>query len=115
MNYALQNELKLPDSAKDDEFHAQYMTEWDARWLWVLLVQVRVGDVNHMDCSQGYKKQPLASSGVSVRIELGSNWMDSYEIWYMSIFQKCVHKIQVSYYEKNVYFTWETVNIFYYI
>jgi hypothetical protein len=33
----------------------------------------------------------------SVRMEqLGSQWTDFHEIWYLSIFQKSVEKIQVS-------------------
>ena len=45
----------------------------------------------------------------SVHMEqLGSHWKDFHEIWYLSIFQKTVEKIQVSLKsDKNKgYFTW---------
>ena len=43
------------------------------------------------------KKQLLASLCLSVRMQqLGSHWMDFYEIWYLSIFLKIVKKIHVS-------------------
>jgi hypothetical protein len=45
---------------------------------------------------------------VSVRMEqLCSNWADFHEIWYLSVFQKSVEKIQLSlkYDKNNGYFT----------
>jgi hypothetical protein len=54
----------------------------------------------------------LRHACLSVRMEqLGSHWRDFHEIWYLSIFQKPVEKIQVSLKsEKNDgYFTWRPI------
>jgi len=48
----------------------------------------------------------------SVRMEqLVSHWIDFHEIWYLSIFRKCIEKIQVSlkYDQNNEFFTWNPV------
>ena len=55
------------------------------------------------------------SARPSVRMkQLGSRWMDLYEILYLSIFRKTVEKIQVSLKsDKNDgYLTWAPVYIF---
>ena len=51
----------------------------------------------------------------SVRMEqLGSHWTDLDETWYLNIFRKSVHKIQVSLNPKknNGYFTWRRFHIY---
>ena len=51
----------------------------------------------------------------SVRMEqLGSNWHDFYDTWYLSIFRKSVPKIQISLKsdKNNRYFTWRPIYIF---
>jgi hypothetical protein len=38
----------------------------------------------------------IKSVRLSIRMkQLGSHWTDFHEIWYLSIFQKCIEKIQV--------------------
>jgi len=60
----------------------------------------------------------LASPNLSVRpslhTELGSNWSDFREIWFLSIFRKSVQKIQVSLKSKknSGYFTWRRIHFF---
>jgi hypothetical protein len=52
---------------------------------------------------------------LSVRMEqFGSHWTDFHEIWYLSIFRKCVNKIEVSLKsdKKDRYLTWRPVSIF---
>jgi hypothetical protein len=52
---------------------------------------------------------------LSVRMEqLGSHSTDFYEIWYLSIFQKCVEKIPVLLESvmNNGYFPWKPMNIY---
>ena len=60
--------------------------------------------------SQNWGKRLLASLGLSIRpsvrlsirMELGNDWTDFYEIWYTRIFLKSGEKIQVSIkYDKN--------------
>jgi hypothetical protein len=45
--------------------------------------------------------------------QLGSHWRQFHETWYLTIFRKCVLKIQVSFrYDKNKrYFTWKPMYI----
>jgi hypothetical protein len=45
--------------------------------------------------SQNCEKRILASSCLSIRIELGSHWKDFHEIWYLSIFRKSVEIFQI--------------------
>jgi hypothetical protein len=49
--------------------------------------------------------------------QLGSHYMDFHKIWYLSIFQISVMKIQVSLIsdKNNGYFTWRPIYIFYHI
>ena len=46
--------------------------------------------------------------------KLGSHWVDFHEIWYLSIFQRSVKKLQVSSKsdKNNGYFTWRSIYIF---
>jgi len=62
------------------------------------------------------RKWPLASSCLSVHPsvcmeQLGSHWMGFHEIWYLSIFQNSVIKIQVSLKsdKNNRYFAWRPI------
>ena len=70
------------------------------------------------DClarSQNCEKRLLASSCPPVRMEqLGSQWTDFHEIWYLSTFRKPVNKIQVSLNsdKNNRYFTWRRFHIY---
>ena len=59
----------------------------------------------------------IASSRLSVRMELGSHWADSHEIWYLWIFRKSVEKVQVSLKsDKNKgYFTWRPISFLSYL
>jgi hypothetical protein len=64
--------------------------------------------------SQNCEKRLLVSYP-SVRMELGSQWTDFDETWYVRLFRKSVMKIQISlkYYKNNGYFTWKRFDIFY--
>jgi hypothetical protein len=69
--------------------------------------------------SQSSEKRLLTSSGMSVRHsvrveQLGTNWTDFHEIWYLRTFWKPVEKIQVSLKsdKNNGYFTWRRMEIF---
>jgi hypothetical protein len=68
---------------------------------------------------QNCDKRLLASSCLSVRPsicmeQLGSHWMDSCQIWYLSIFKKSLKKIQVSLKsnKNNGYFTWRPMYVY---
>ena len=45
---------------------------------------------------------------------IGSHWTDFHEIWYLSIFQRYVEKIEVSlkFDKKNGPFTWRPIYVF---
>jgi hypothetical protein len=57
----------------------------------------------------------MCVSPLCVRIHLGSHWTDFHEIWYSSIFRRCVEKIQFSLKsDKHTgYCTWRQMYIFY--
>ena len=57
----------------------------------------------------------IMSVCLSVRMEqLGSQWKDSHEIWFSSIFLKYVEKIQIYLQpdKNNGYFTWRSAYIY---
>ena len=65
--------------------------------------------------SQNCEKRLLAPSSLSVRTEqLGSQWKDFHEIWFLNLFRKSVEKIHVLLKsdKNNGYFTWRRFHIY---
>ena len=87
--------------------------------LWVIPRKMTIFGAHSQNCV----KRLLASSCLSVRLclrpsvrmeQFDSHWTNFLEVWYFSIFRKCVEKIQVSLKsDKNKwYFTWIPINMF---
>ena len=112
----------LQNYAQCDEYSRAPHTSTKTRTLQILLmfIVVFITSIKYkawfsvLVCSENCKEQLLALLCLSVCMEqLGSHWMDFYEIWYLGIFRSAMKiKVSLKSDKNNTYVIWRPVYIY---